>query len=131
MKRAMLLIWAVCGIAAAEEYTEFTAWMKSTGSAFHAVEKLNPKTGTEAVGNAEQLGKVYENMIAFWRQRNAADAVKWSEEGKAASTQLASAAHSGDAEAASAAFKALGGTCRSCHQAHREKTADGKYKIKE
>ena len=34
-----------------------------------------------------------------------------------------------DAKAA-AAFTRVGGTCKPCHDAHREKSADGKYHVK-
>ncbi len=125
----MLFIGAT-GIAVAEEYPEFIAMMKATGGATDTLRKMEKKTGPEAVRAAERLGGIYEQMLPFWRQRNAADAVKISEAGKAAAVELASAANGGDAEKADAAFKALGGTCKSCHEAHREKLADGKYFIK-
>ena len=79
---------------------------------------------------AERLGGIYENMVPFWRQRNAAKAVRISEEGKAAAAILASAANSGNAEEVAGALKQLGGTCRSCHEQYREKVAEGKYRIK-
>jgi cytochrome c556 len=68
-------------------------------------------------------------MIAFWRQRDSAVAVQSAIEGKAAAAMLASAAYAGDEAQAQAAFKTLGGTCRSCHNAHREKLPDGKYRL--
>ena len=114
----------------AEENTEFVGWMKATKTATDDLKKMEQKTGEQAVRRAERLGTVYESMVAFWRQRNAADAVKWSEEGKAASLQLATAAYSGDGEKAKAAFDAVNNGCKSCHDAHREKIADGKYRIK-
>ena len=104
--------------------------MKTTGTAVDELKKMEQKTGDQVMRRAERIGGVYESMIGFWRQRNAADAVKSSEEGKAAALQLATAAYAGDAEKANAAFKALSGTCRSCHEAHREKIAEGKYRIK-
>jgi Cytochrome C' len=116
--------------AVAEEYPEFVTWMKTTGTASDELKKMEQKTGEQAMRRAERIAGAYENMIGFWRQRNTSDAVKWSEDGKAAAMQLASAAYANDAEKANAALKALNGTCRSCHEAHREKIADGKYRIK-
>ena len=133
-KMALLAISAFgllgAGSLSAEEHEEFEKWMKATGSAAQSLRKVEKKTGPEVVADAEKIGNAYENMIAFWRQRNAADAVKWSEEGKAAAVELASAAHAGDADKANAAFQRVGGTCKPCHDAHREKLPDGKYKIK-
>ena len=91
----------------AEENTEFVAWMKATKTATDDLKKMEQKTGEQAVRRAERLGTIYESMIGYWRQHNASDAVKWSEEGKAASLQLATAAYSGDAEKAKAALDAV------------------------
>lgn len=125
----ILFLAAGCALVA-EEDTDFIAWMKTTGTANDNLKKMEQKTGTQAVRNAERIGVVYENMIGFWRQRNATDAVKWSEEGKAAALQLATAAYSADNEKAAAALTALGASCKSCHEAHREKIGEGKYRIK-
>lgn len=114
----------------AQENENLEAWMKATGASMGVLRKLEKKTGPEAVANAEKIGGIYENMINFWRQRNAEDAVKLSTEGKAAAVELASAAHGDDADKAAAAFTRIGGTCKPCHDAHREKTPEGKYKIK-
>ena len=124
----LLFLMATLTVAGQDE--EFTGWMKSAGRAAGTLGKLEKKTGKDAVQSAEQLGAVYENMIGFWRQRNAADAVKWSEEGKAAAVILASAANSGDEAKAAEAFKSVGATCKPCHAAHREKNAEGQYRIK-
>ena len=133
MKR-VLLATVVSGLLAAgllgAQDQKFEEWMKATGAANKTLQKLEKKTGPEVVANAEAIGSAYENMIGFWRQRNASDAVKLSEEGKAAALELASAAHSGDEAKAAAAYKRVGGTCRPCHDAHREKTPEGKYIIK-
>jgi Cytochrome C' len=125
-----ILCLAAGSAVLAEENTEFVSWMKYTKTATDDLKKMEQKTGEQAVRRAERLGTIYESMIAFWRQRNARDAVKLSEEGKAASLELATAAFSGDAEKAKAALDTVNTGCKSCHDAHREKVADGKYLIK-
>jgi cytochrome c556 len=129
-KPILMLTLAAGAVVVAEENPEFVTWMKTTKSATDDLKKMETKTGEQAARRAERLGTVYENMINFWRQRNAADAVKWSEEGKAAALQLATAASANDADKAKAALDAVNGGCKSCHDAHREKVGDGKYKIK-
>jgi hypothetical protein len=130
--RMVLLFFLVAGVAGvAQVYPQFVQWMKAADKYSGALRKMEQKTGPEAVRAAEELGGVYEEMIGFWRQRAAADAVKISEEGKAAAVILASAAKAGDSAKADEAFKTLGGTCRSCHEAFREKTAAGTYRIKQ
>jgi hypothetical protein len=106
----------------------FVETMKSVATACGALKKMEKKTGTDAVRKAEQVAGGYETMIAFWRQRNAADAVKLSETGKAAAVRLASAAHAGDEVKAAAAFDELTATCQGCHEKHREEIR--RYRIK-
>jgi cytochrome c556 len=129
-KMTSLLCLAAGLAVVAEENTEFVGWMKATKTATDDLKKMEQKTGEQAVRRAEKIGSAYENMIAYWRQRNATDAVKLSEEGKAAALELATSAYSGNAEKAKASLEAVNNTCKSCHDAHREKIAEGKYRIK-
>ena len=117
--------------AFAQQIPELTSWMEGAKSASAALGKLTAKTGEKAVESAEDLGGIYEEMIGFWRQRDARSAAKWSEEGKAAAVELASAANAGDSARAESAWKVLGGTCKSCHDRYREKMPSGKYRIKD
>lgn len=131
MASKIAVLFLIPGLAAvAQQNAEFTAWMKASGRAFGALNKLDKKTGKEAVASAEALGGVYEQMIGYWRQRNLADAVKWSEVGKAAAAELAAAAFANDAERAGQALKTVGETCRSCHATYRESMPDGTYRFK-
>jgi cytochrome c556 len=129
-KPILILSLAAGTAVVAEENPEFVTWMKTTKTATDDLKKMEQKTGTQAMRRAERVGTVYESMIAFWRQRNAADAVRWSEEGKVAALELATAAYANDAEKAKTALEAVNNGCKSCHDAHREKIAEGKYKIK-
>lgn len=125
------LLALVSGFAVtAQDDLKFEEWMKSVGSSNGALRKMEKKTGPEVAANAEKIAAAYDNMIGFWRQRNAEDAVKLSEEGKVFAAELASAAHAGDEAKAAEAFKKVGGTCKPCHDAHREKVGENKYKIK-
>jgi len=56
--------------------------------------------------------------------------LKSSRDGRAAARELAATAQAGNAAGAKQAFTALGGTCKSCHDVHREKLPDGTYRIK-
>jgi cytochrome c556 len=125
-----LLAAAAASFPLAAEDDHFVTSMKSINAQVGALRKMEKKTGPEAAASAEKIAGAYENMIAFWRQRSADDAVRASEAGKTAAVQLSAAAHEGNAEAAQTAFAALGSTCKGCHEAHREKLADGTYKIK-
>jgi cytochrome c553 len=121
---------AVCSTLAAQEYVHFNQWMKGTDQAYQALRKMDKKVGPQAVRAAEVIGGAYEEMIGFFRQSGGAEALKTSEEGKAAAAMLAAAAYREDAAAAASAYKVVSGTCTSCHNAYREKGADGKFRFK-
>ena len=131
MKLSVLLalILGTASAAPAQE-AEFRASMKTLAASMGALNKMESKTTPEAVRTAERMAGIYEEMIGFWRQRDAKDAVKLSVDGKAAAVAMASAAHAGDAAKAGEAFKSLSTTCKPCHEAYREKRADGTYAFK-
>ena len=123
-----LCLLGVCAFAQDEEAIEKN--MKAINENAGVIRKLPSKATPEAAAKAEQIAALYGEMKGFWTKRSFDDAAKWADEGKAAAMELASAAKAGDAAKADASFAALNGTCRSCHTAHREKTPDGKFKIK-
>jgi cytochrome c556 len=131
MKLAALLalILGTAVVLPAQE-AEFRTSMKTLAASMGALNKLESKATPEAVRTAERMAGIYEEMIGFWRQRDAPDAVKLSVEGKAAAVTMASAAHAGDVAKAGEAFKSLSTTCKPCHEAYREKRADGSYAFK-
>ena len=86
------------------------------------------KAGSDATAAAKQLDTVFAEVATYWSKRSADDAVKYSEDARAAANEIATAVgSSGDT---SAGFAKLGATCKGCHAGHREKAADGSYKIK-
>jgi cytochrome c556 len=130
MKPTLLALFLCFGFTMSGQDDGFVSGMKMVKASMEAGQKLETKTGPKMMAVGERIGSVYENMIPFWRQRYAADAVKWSEEGKTAAAMLASAAHANDEAKVAEAMKAIGATCKPCHDARREKTPEGKYKVK-
>ena len=127
---ALPILLAAASAVPAQVYTEMEAWMKSADQALAAIRETPGKTGAKMTGLGERIATVNENMVAFWRQRNAADAVNASAQGKAFALQFAIAARSEDEAGAAAAFKQLTGTCRSCHDQHRERLPGNKFRLK-
>jgi cytochrome c556 len=129
--RLALPVLACTGIVLmAQDNGPIEEWMKTTNQSVQALRKMEKKTGAEAADHAEKIAGAYDKMIGFWQERKAEDAVKISQDGKAAATELASAARADNAEAAGAAFGKVGGTCMPCHAAHRVRSPEGKYSIK-
>lgn len=128
---AGLAVLALVAVAAwAEKSSGLTEGMKDADEAAKALQASDARPGRDTVRQAETLGGMYEDMIAFWRARRAPDAVKWSEQGKAAAVQLAAAASAGDAAKSSAAFNRLSETCGACHQVYAKTLPDGSMRIK-
>jgi cytochrome c556 len=66
----------------------------------------------------------------FWKARNMPNAAKWQVEGAEAAKALVAAANANDADGVRAAMGKVGGSCKQCHTAHREKVGENEYKIK-
>lgn len=130
MKPVGILLLLATTAASPAQDAEFTAGMKDLAASSSLLEKLEAKNTPAATRAAENMAGIYEEMIGFWRQRSSPDAVKLSVQGKAAAVALASAAHAGDAEKATAAFTTLTGTCKPCHEKYRAELPDGTYRIK-
>ena len=109
----------------------YKGWMKSVPGAVGGIRKnLEAKTLDAVVGDAKKLEDVFGQSAEFWTKKGGADAAGWSKDAQVAAAKVASAAAAGDADGAAAAFKTVTGSCKGCHEAHREKLADGSYKIK-
>ncbi len=131
VKKVIFALAAVCSLGFAQDDAAYEKAMKALGKETGVIRKADPKTGPEIAAGAERIAELYATSKTFWEKRGGgADAVKWSEEGHAIAMEVAAAAKAGDAAKAGSAFQKLGGTCKQCHDAHREKLADGSYKIK-
>ncbi len=99
-------------------------WMKESGELQGKIRK-----GIEVEASAKRTAAIYKEVEGFWAKRSE-DGAKSARDAQAAANELAKVAASGDAAAIAAASKVLGGTCRTCHDAHREKISDTEYKIR-
>ena len=110
---------------------EHEAAMKSAGATMgHLRKSLEAKAADDIATDASKLEAIFLLSEKFWKERKTDDAVKWSQDALAASKELSAAAKANDMDKAATAAKAVGATCMACHTAHREKLAEGGYKIK-
>lgn len=133
MKKIGLLGLLVAGtglVLFAQDEAAYTQAMKTAAGQMGALRKMEKKTGADAAAAADKVAAAYAQMSEFWMAKHADDAVKLADAGKASAEALSAAAKADDTEKADASFKAIGATCGGCHSAHREKNADGTYKIK-
>lgn len=132
----MTRIWKYCaialcalGLAAAER--PYEEMMKELAGACTSLKKnLDAKSMEGATADAAKLEKLFKEMEKFWRKKKVADAAQLSKDGGTAAKMIVKASKSGNGEEMMTQFKNLTATCKGCHDNHREKGPDGKWKIK-
>jgi len=117
---AAFATFAVLGMA--QDDAEYKAWMKSIPPTVGAIR--NAADNAAAAGDATKLADTFTKVAAFWKGRNADDAVKFAETARDACKDIA--AGTGDK---AANLMKLQGTCGGCHRAHRDGAAPD-FKIK-
>ncbi len=101
------------------------AGMQASGKAIKEATDLSP-----VVAGAKSIDVALASIDGFWAARKDAEAVKMNAASRAAAAALGKAAESKDVAATTEAMKALQGTCKACHDVHREQLPDKTYKIK-
>ncbi len=133
MKKLLVTSLLMLGTSAlfADDHEAFEAAMKKAGKTMGPLKKaLDANNFADAKPGADALVGIYDVTEKFWKERKADDAIQSAMTGKAAAAALVAAVAAEKSDDARAAFGKLAGTCKGCHEAHREKLEDGKYKIK-
>jgi hypothetical protein len=131
MKRTLLLLAALSLPLFAQDDAAFAGWMKSVGGGGRGLRAaLEAKNGEEAATDAKKLQAVFVEVKGYWDKKGVADAAKMSATAADAYGEVAAMASAGKFEEASDSLKKASATCGGCHSMHREKAADGSWKIK-
>ena len=85
---------------------------------------------TEATANAEELGKLFAQVEAFWTRNKKDDAIKLAQTARAGAAAVVTAAKAGDAMGAQMAAGNIQGTCKQCHGVYREGTPQEGFRLK-
>jgi len=126
----MCLGLALLVAAWAQSDQEYVSWMKAAAGACGAAKKaVDAKALPDAVEPAEKVADAFGKIEGYWKARNS-PAAGIAHTANMAASELAAAAKAGDAAKASAALQQLTGTCKTCHEAHREKNPNGGFTIK-
>lgn len=127
----LLVVSMIAAVNAAEKPSaEFQKAMKDLGGAMAALGKPGASEDFELGKKQGQAAKdAFAVVLKYWNTKGAPDAVKLSDAGAKAAADLFVSANLSSSEGIQAAMKDMGATCQACHQAHREKTADG-FEIK-
>ncbi len=119
-------------IAASEKAPDsYVKNMKDTNAAAQSLRKNVEAKNYDAIAkDADTLKGLFGNTEEFWTKRNTDDAVAAAKAGVKAATDLEEAAKAKNEAAVADAAKAVSGTCKTCHDAHRERLPDGTSEIK-
>jgi hypothetical protein len=124
---ALLMGSAVWG-QTAEEYQ---AWMKSNGAAVADLNKnLAAKNASAAIMDANTIQENISKTMIYWQIKKVPDALKFASGAKEGFANVIVLVNQGKFDEAGAAAKTAQTNCGGCHMAHREKAADGSFKIK-
>src|SRR3954468_23929215 len=132
-KRTLLLslFLGACVIGLAQDDDAFRAGMKALPGSVGGMRKnLEAKSNDAVVADAKKVEAIFGQSAEYWTKKGVTDAAGWSKDAQAAAAKVASTAAAGDTEGATAALKGVTGSCKGCHEAHREKADDGSYKFK-
>lgn len=125
-----ILFTAAMLLAGPVDEKQFAEHMKTIQKNMGEVKKGLEGNAADAVAPAQAIAKAFKASNGYWKANKVTDAMDWTKEASSNAELIAKSAKKGDVEAAKAAFGKVGGSCKTCHTAHREKAADGSYKIK-
>jgi hypothetical protein len=134
MKRIVLFFAVISALgltATAQDDSAFVGWMKSVGPTGGSLRKnIEAKNGDGAAADAKKLQATFVQVHEYFSKKGVDDAMKFAMTASATYGEVADLAAAGKFDDASASLKKASATCGGCHAAHREKAADGTYKIK-
>jgi mono/diheme cytochrome c family protein len=117
----VMLAAAIC-TAAEKPSAEHVKLMKDLGAANGAIRK-----GADVAANAAKMQETMKAVTKYWASKSEA-AKKACDDGNAGVAAILKAGE--DKAALAAGMKMVGGSCKGCHDAHREKVSDTEYLIK-
>jgi cytochrome c556 len=124
-------IFGVAVMAGEKAPDAYVKNMKDTNAASASLRKNVESKDFDAIAkDAATLRTLFSTTEEFWTKRNAEDAVTVAKSGVKAATDLEAAAKAKNEAGVTDAAKALQGTCKTCHDAHRERLPDGTSEIK-
>ncbi len=133
MKRAALLsIGLLLAVVAwSQSDMDYQKWMKDIGATCGSLKKnLGAKNGEAAAADAKKLHSDFVQVQMFFEKKHSDDAKTFAMNASEGFNKIAMQASASKFDDATATFKATTANCGGCHDMHREKAADGSFKIK-
>lgn len=134
MKRFRSLVVCLMALGVlvlAQDEADFQKWMKTAGGTAGSLRKnLEAKNGHAASADARKLEDVFKQVHDYWHKKGVDDAMMTAMDASARFKEVGEFAAAGKFDDAGAALKNAMAACGACHKAHREKAADGSWKMK-
>lgn len=131
MRTVTIICFLLLGtVAYGQDEASLRAAMKKIGPTCGGLGKKITAKDASAAADAKQLSAWFGDVHKFWKAKSSADGVTLSKTAAAEFKAVNKQAGKGDWEGAGASFKKATATCSGCHGAHREKAADGSWKVK-
>ena len=116
-------------MAATPDEAALRSAMKQIGPTCSGLGKKIAAKDATSTADAKQLQQWFGDVQKFWKAKGAEDGVTHSKTARAEFKAISKLAGGGKWDEAGASFKKATATCKGCHDAHREKGADG-WKVK-
>ena len=105
--------------------------MKRVGPSFNALRQAVTASNAEAISKEiATLKPAFAETQAFWKKRNTADALQWSQEAMKHTAAIETAAAAARWDDVKSAAASLGQACQDCHGKYRERLDDGSSRIR-
>ena len=119
--RAVALALVLCGGAGAQSVWDFDDWMQDIDDGSQDLQRrIEKRDADSAQESARELADLYARMEQFFAKRgNAADAVRWSREGRDFATQAVADLQAGRFAAARRNALGIAHGCRDCHYQYK------------
>ena len=134
MKASVILVGGLLLLSLAvwaQDDAEYQSWMKSNNANVASLRmNLAAKSGDAAAADAKKLQDTFAQVHAYWQKKNVSDATQFAMDAENGFKEVGQLASAGKFDEASAALMKTQANCGGCHMAHREKAADGSWKIK-
>ncbi len=134
LKKILLTVAGSCLLLASALHADHHRYVTAMKAIAGGMKPTNVALGSGDMAtvkaNAEGLASNFAVLAGWWEGRGSDAAAKLADEAKGAAEALGKAAAANNADGAKAAMGTLGGTCKSCHTAHRVKNADDSWGFK-
>ena len=134
MKSGLLLTALLLSLgiaAAAQQETKLPEWMEAASQNVGRLAlSIQYKETGEAASAAQDLQEIFDAVSQFFKEKNSAGAAKYASDARAGFRKVEELLAAGQLDEAYQTMQATRGNCENCHTEHRERAADGSYRIK-